>query len=141
MGVQMEETDQTPSQKVGPLIEATSRLDIVSGPTGRRRWALETKARIVAESFNPGVSVSAVARRHKVRTNQLFAWRRLARDGKLVLPADAVSHFVPAMLEAPTVPPSCGGKIEIEAAGVVVRLAVDVPAARIGAIASALRAG
>jgi len=139
----MEETDQMPSQKVSPLIEVSSRLDVVAGATGRRRWSPEAKARIVAESYEPGVSVTAVARQHNVRANQLFAWRRLARDGKLVLPAEVVGRFVPGMVEAPAMPSSgCAwGRIEIEAAGVLVRLAADVPAARIGAIASALRAG
>ena len=96
----MEDTDQTPSQKYSTLIEVPSRLDVVSGPTGRRRWSAEAKARIVAESYEPGVSVSAVARRHNLLGNQLFAWRRRAREGKLVLPAEVVGSFVPAMVEA-----------------------------------------
>jgi transposase len=144
----MEDTDQTPSQKYSTLIDAPSRLDVVSGSTGRRRWSAEAKARIVAESFEPGVSVSAVARRHNILSNQLFAWRRRAREGKLVLPADAVGHFVPAMVEAPALPSSggsaCGG-IEIEADGIVVRLPGDAPSSRIGAIVGkisrALRSG
>ena len=42
------------------------RLDVIEGPTGRRRRTDDEKARIVAESFLPGVRVSEVARRHGI---------------------------------------------------------------------------
>jgi hypothetical protein len=34
----------------------TGRIDMVSGPMGRRRWPGEEKGRIVAETFVPGAS-------------------------------------------------------------------------------------
>jgi transposase len=37
----------------------------------------------VAASFEPGASVSVVARRYDVNTNQLFSWRKLHRNGLL----------------------------------------------------------
>ena len=57
----------------------------------RRLWSDETKRRIVAETLEPGASVSVVARRHDVNANQVFtgdrpplrAWRRQYRDGLL----------------------------------------------------------
>ncbi len=52
------------------------RMEVITGTGRRRRWSTETKARIVAESFEPGVSVSEVARRHDVRPGLLFLWRR-----------------------------------------------------------------
>ncbi len=42
----------------------------------RRRWSEARKRRIVAESYEPGVSVSVVARRYDVNANQVFTWRR-----------------------------------------------------------------
>jgi transposase-like protein len=58
------------------------RLEVVE--TGRRRrWTEEAKWRIVEESFAPGVSVSAVARRHGLSPAHLFAWRRLSRESAL----------------------------------------------------------
>jgi hypothetical protein len=45
----MEDGDNTTSQKYSTLIDVPSRLVVVSGSTGRRRWSAEMKARIVAE--------------------------------------------------------------------------------------------
>jgi transposase len=42
----------------------------------RRRWSEAFKHQIVAETLEPGASVSIVARRHDVNANQLFKWRR-----------------------------------------------------------------
>ena len=42
----------------------------------RRQWPEVLKRRMVAESLEPGASVSIVARRHDVNANQLFKWRR-----------------------------------------------------------------
>ncbi|MEQ9643468.1 MAG: transposase [Alphaproteobacteria bacterium] len=42
----------------------------------RRRWSVKEKRRIVAETMEPGASVSIVARRHDVNANQVFSWRR-----------------------------------------------------------------
>ena len=46
----------------------------------RRRWREAERLRIVAESYQPGVSVSLVARRNDVNANLMFTWRR--RYGK-----------------------------------------------------------
>ena len=42
----------------------------------RRQWTEAFKRRVVAETLEPGASVSIVARRHDVNANQLFKWRR-----------------------------------------------------------------
>ena len=68
-------TDHTPISKI-------SRLEVVS--TGaRRRWTLEEKQRIVAESYDGPRLVSVTARRNGLSASQLFTWRRLAREGRL----------------------------------------------------------
>ena len=60
------------------------RKEPIGGQEGwsppRRRWSEAEKRRIVAESYEPGVSVSVVARRHDLNTNQLFTWRRHFRS-------------------------------------------------------------
>ena len=56
------------------------RLEVVH--TGRRRrWSLDEKVRIVAESYQGERQVSAVARRHEISRAQLYAWRRQLGDG------------------------------------------------------------
>jgi transposase len=45
----------------------------------RRRWSVDEKQRIVAETFEPSASVSLVARRHDLNANMLFIWRRSAK--------------------------------------------------------------
>ena len=47
-------------------------------------WPLETKLRIVAESYADGASVGEVARRHGLLANQVTRWRRQYRQGELV---------------------------------------------------------
>jgi transposase len=47
-----------------------------SGRPKRRQWPEALKRGIVAETLAPGASVSIVARRHDVNTNQVFKWRR-----------------------------------------------------------------
>ena len=42
----------------------------------RRQYSEALKRQMVAETQAPGASVSVVARRHDVNSNQLFRWRR-----------------------------------------------------------------
>lgn len=98
----------------------------------RRRFAVEAKRRIVEESFEPTASVSQVARRHDINTNQLFNWRRAYRQDRL----NAPGGLVPIKLaEAARVAPGGEpGTLEIDFAGghhVSVRGAVDVAALRV----------
>jgi transposase len=116
------------------------RLEVIAGPTGRRRWPDEVKARVVAETLEPGARVNDVARRHGVQPQQVTAWRRLARQGKLVIPADGEVEFAPLMVEAPEAAIERAAAVEIELDGVVIRLPPGTPSERIGAIVRALRA-
>src|ERR1700746_1644415 len=58
--------------------DTLQRVEIITGTGRRRRWSADAKTAIVAESFAPGASVSAVARRHDISPSLLFLWRRQA---------------------------------------------------------------
>jgi transposase len=123
--------------------KVVDRLEVMAGPTGRRSWPEAVRARIVVESFAPGARVVDVARRRGVAPQQVTAWRRDARKGRLAPPVEDAAPFAALVVEeplaaapAPSLPPPM---IEIEAGGVVARLAADAPAARVAEIAAALR--
>jgi transposase len=55
---------------------AMSRVEAISDLEQRLQWSKEQKRAIVAETFAPGASVSAVARRTDVGPGQIYRWRR-----------------------------------------------------------------
>lgn len=72
-----------------------SKMEVLAGPERRRRWSVGEKLEMVAETREPGVTVSLVARRRGVLPNQLFTWRRLADQGALTA-TQAEEEVVPA---------------------------------------------
>ncbi|UWQ74415.1 transposase [Leisingera sp. M658] len=72
--------------------------------SGHRRWPDDAKAQAVADTLEPGATVNGVAARYGVLANQLSAWRRLAKQGKLVLPAAELDEPVFAPLVVCDVP-------------------------------------
>ncbi len=67
----------------------------VLGPEKRRRRTTQEKIAIVQQSFEPGMTVSLVARQHGVAASQLFLWRKQYREGSLSAVA-AGEQVVPA---------------------------------------------
>lgn len=118
--------------------------------SGHRRWPDEVKAQAVAETLRPGATVGGVAARYDLQPNQLSAWRRLAKDGKLILPAvredEGEVVFAPLVLcdvEAPAPPddnlPAMSG-LRVTVGDVAVHLDADTPAKRIAEIVRAIGA-
>ncbi|EAY4669765.1 IS3 family transposase [Escherichia coli] len=67
----------------------------VLGPEKRRRRTSQEKIAIVQQSFEPGMTVSLVARQHGVAASQLFLWRKQYQEGSLTAVA-AGEQVVPA---------------------------------------------
>jgi transposase len=114
-----------------PILEhgadTLQRVEIITGTGRRRRWSTDAKAAIVAESFAPDASVSAVARRHDISPSLLFLWRRQATRAQVAERGDRgmPPGFVPVAITG------CGGQlpsseeeaaIEIEVGAVRIRV-------------------
>ena len=66
----------------------------LTGPERRRRWSLEEKLRILAQSVAPGSSAFLVCRLRGISSGQLYTWRRQFRTGEL-------TGFAPVRLAPP----------------------------------------
>lgn len=124
------------------------RIEMLTGPGRRRRWSAEEKARVVAETLEPGARVSEIARRWQICPQQVFGWRRQARldlAGSRSEPAPcSLPRFVPVVAEAaPTakvaVPTPPSAVIEISLAGAAVRVASGVDGELLTAVLRAVR--
>ena len=94
----------------------------------RRRWPEALKRQIVAETLEPGSSVSLVARRHDVNANQLFLWRRELTTKPPVAVASGTMLPVEIVPERRRQRRADAGCIEIEfGTGARVRVRGEVP--------------
>ncbi|MFS2273531.1 transposase, partial [Escherichia coli] len=75
----------------------------VLGPEKRRRRTTQEKIAIVQQSFEPGMTVSLVARQHGVAASQLFLWRKQYQEGSLT----AVAAGEQVVLNRPGFPGEC----------------------------------
>lgn len=62
----------------------TETIEVITRDQRRRRWSATEKAALVRRTYEPGMSVSLVARQEGVAASLLFTWRRLEREGALV---------------------------------------------------------
>ena len=117
------------------------------GRRRRRHWSEAQKRRIVTESYQPGISVSVVARRYDVNANLVFSWRRQYRElarmagGFVPVVVSSTEGAEPAkLLPAPRdIEASAAGRIEIALAdGSRVTVDRDVDAAALSRVLGVL---
>jgi transposase len=122
------------------------RIEILTGAGGRRIWSSDLKAKIVIESYQPGVMVTELARRYGARASQIHKWRKDGRAAGLaprVKPATGFAQVVVAAERTPSQtapPPKASASIEIEAEMISVRVRAGADPALVGAIIRALKA-
>jgi transposase len=131
--------------------ETVRRLEVITGTGRRRRFSDDDKARIVEETLVPGAVVSAVARQYGLTPQQVFAWRRQARELQR-----AETHgplFVPAVIETAAegprrtarrrkrLEPGAAAIIELEIDGVAMKIGRGADAKTVMAVIRALKAG
>ena len=68
-------------------------MEIITGVERRRRWRLEEKLRIVAETEQPGSGIAEIARRYEISRGLLWNWRSQVRRG--VLGPEPPAVFLP----------------------------------------------
>jgi transposase len=78
----------------------------------RRRHPMQEKRRVVEETLQPGASVARVARAHGVNANQVFAWRRLYRQGLLENANSKTGLLAVHVVETPAVKEATRAKSE-----------------------------
>nr|WP_050752085.1 transposase [Nitrobacter sp. Nb-311A] len=127
---------------------------MITGTGRRRRFSDDDKARIIEETLVPGAVVSEIARRHGLSPQQLFGWRRQARQPASASTETSGPLFVPALVEA-TLPERAvrrrgrnraldedrvAGIIEVEIGSVTVRVGRGADARTVTAVIRALKA-
>jgi transposase len=142
----MSDTELLPKSKGEPV----RRMEVFTGAGRRRAWSAAEKTRIVAESYDSGESVSAVARRHGLTPQQLFGWRRATRrrvDGARANSGGSV--FTPVIVEAAQGSPettlapthrSGSPVIEIVIGAASVRVSRGIDAATLATVLRAVKA-
>src|SRR3954449_7032331 len=89
---------ETDAEPAGPGAEVASahttdrmsarsqRIELITRGERRRRWSVEQKRDIAAESLEPGISPITVARRYGISSGLLYTWRRHLLEGSLGSP-------------------------------------------------------
>ena len=132
------------------------RIELITRGERRRRWSVEQKREIAAESLEAGISPITVARRYGISSGLLYTWRRHLLEGSLGVtrqpqakfarvevmavpadPAPAISPVAPAIPSGPMNHPD--GMIEITLpGGVSVRVDAQVDSGALRRVLAAL---
>jgi len=124
--------------------ESVRRVEVFTGTGRRRRWPPEQKELIVAETYEPGETVSAVARRHGLTPQQLFTWRREAQRTQTGESRMAFARVVLARSRSraavPIAPSHSGAAIEIVIGAATVRVPPGIELATLQLVLRAVTA-
>jgi transposase len=90
----------------------SQRMEIITRGECRRRWTVEQKRDIVAESLGPELTPTEVARKHAISSGQLYTWRRQL----LSLPGAVVARPTPrfAAVDLASVRPDASGSAALD---------------------------
>lgn len=72
------------------------RMEILTGVERRRDWSDDEKLSILQEAADPDARIADVARRHDIKPQQIYTWRRKFASGQ----AEPVVSFLPVALIA-----------------------------------------
>jgi len=117
------------------------RIELITRGERRRRWTIEQKQTIAAQSLAPGASPTEVARQYGISSGQLYTWRHAL----LVAQPEAVMHtagrFARVEVKAVRTAEHVGQEAALEAPAVVPQLLADANAQPSGRIEIVLADG
>lgn len=118
------------------------RMEVLAGPTGRRRRSDAEKARIAVESLAPGAVVADIARRYGATRWQVYDWRRRLRRGFLLAPQEdsASPAFVPLAVADDRKGAPDGDIVEVVVGDILIRVGREVSEPHLARIFRAARA-
>ena len=77
------------THKIGRKSARRPRVELLTRSERRRRWSIEKKQEIVAESLRPDTTPTEVARKYAISSGLLYTWRQqLLHAGALTRRAD-----------------------------------------------------
>lgn len=144
-------TDDESAHTTGRKSARLPRMEIITRGERRRRWTVEQKREIVAESYGADLTPTEVARKHGISSGQLYTWRHELLGLQARVMSRAMPRFAEVALTA--APPSASppvvaaprtsrsdGRIEIILPGnIVVRVDAEVDEAALGRVVDVLR--
>jgi transposase len=89
----------TLDHKLEPGVTEVRRLEVITGIGRRPQFTEDFKAQVIEETLAPGAVVSDIARRHGLTPQQVFTWRRRARQAMEAARGKTLPPFVPAIVE------------------------------------------
>jgi transposase len=89
----------TLDHKLEPEMTTVRRLEVITGLVGGAGSLRYFKVRVVEETLALSAVVSEIARRHGPTPQQVFTWRRRARQAASRRPRARHPTFVPAIVE------------------------------------------
>ena len=145
------DTDATPAETTSSTESAHTtsrrsasilRVDLIPRGERYRRWTVEQKQAIAAQSLAPGASPTNVARLHGISTGQLYTWRKALKAAQ---PGAAFGRFArvevaPQPVAPPEVPARPPGLIKIALSdGTTVRVNAGIDPRALRRMLAALR--
>jgi transposase len=92
------ETDAKPSEPESAHTSSRKStrippIELITRGERRRRWTVEQKQTIAAQSLAPGASATEVARQHGIGTGQLYNWRKALLAAQPAAPSAVLGRF------------------------------------------------
>jgi len=81
-----------------------AKFEIIMGAERQRYWSDDDKLSILQEAFSPGAVVAAVARRHDIRVQQIYYWRKkfsTAKEAPVFLPVSVLDGEMSIVGQSP----------------------------------------